>query len=55
MMKWRRSRGAPTMGANIFMSGVSVGTTGLVTRRLPKSKRRREWIEPPSNLLMKLR
>ena len=53
--KWRRSRGVPMMGANIFMSGVSVGTTGLATRRSPKSKRRREWNGPPSGLSTKLR
>jgi hypothetical protein len=41
-MKWRRSRGIPAMVANIFMSGVSAGTTRPVMKRSRRSRRRRE-------------
>ena len=42
MTKWWRSRGIPTMVANTFTCGASVGTTGLATRSSPRLRRRRE-------------
>ena len=51
---WRRSKGAPTMDASIFTSGVSVETTSLAMRRSPKSKRGREWSGPPRGLSTRL-
>ena len=41
MTKWRGSRGAPMMVANMFSCGASVGTTGPVTRSSPRPRRRR--------------
>ena len=39
MTKWKKSRGAPTMVANMITCGARVGTTGPATRSSPKPRR----------------